>query len=64
MEFIEDPLSLSLRLLDERRRERALREARDREWPETVLEDVLDAEEVKERTEVPPSIVFPFGPMI
>lgn len=63
MELIEDPLGLSLRLLDERRHKKVLQEARDREWPSIVLEDLLDAEEVNERTEYPPSIVWPFGPM-
>ena len=53
MDLIPDALTMSLQMIDERRRERALAEAREREWPSVVLEDVLDADEVKERTSFP-----------
>lgn len=57
--FNLDPLSVSLRYLDENRNKQALREAEEREWPSEVVEDILDAEEVAEPTRFRPNpIVF------
>lgn len=53
MDLIPDALSMSLQMLDDHRRKRALDEAREREWPSVVLEDLLDADEIKERTTYP-----------
>ena len=58
MDFIPDALTLSLQIFDERRRERALEEAQQREWPGVILEDVLDAETVAERTTCPVSPII------
>jgi hypothetical protein len=62
MELIPDALSSSLEMLDQRRRDAVAQEAAEREWPSVVLEDLLDADVVKERTKPPLSIVWPFGP--
>lgn len=48
-----EALRIGLQEMDRIRRERVLKEEQEREWPSVVLEDLLDAEEVKERTRYP-----------
>ena len=50
-------LYYSAEFLERNHNEQATKEAAEREWPSVVLEDVLDADEVKERTYFKPTII-------
>lgn len=55
---VGEALAYSLQHMEENRRKRAAQEAEDRMWPSELLEDVLDADEVVERTGIDPNPII------